>query len=65
VVKLEHPSLSNVEAMGMGLPIHFSKTPAQFDQPAQPLGAANDEVYRGLLKLSEAELRQLHDQGVV
>jgi len=65
VVRLEHPSLANIDAMGMGLPIRFSKTPAQFDQPAQDLGAANDEVYSGLLKLSEAELAQLREQGVV
>jgi crotonobetainyl-CoA:carnitine CoA-transferase CaiB-like acyl-CoA transferase len=49
----------------MGLPIHFSKTPVQFDEPAQALGAANQEVYCGLLKLSAAELQHLRAQGVV
>lgn len=65
VVKLEHPYLADVEAMGMGLPIKFSSTPVQFDQPAQELGASNDEIYRGLLKLPEAELQQLRDNGVI
>ncbi|WP_322063287.1 CaiB/BaiF CoA-transferase family protein [Paraburkholderia sp. J63] len=65
VVKLEHPGLDGVEAMGMGLPIKFSKTPVQFDQPAQELGASNDEIYRSLLKLSEDRLQQLRDEGVI
>ena len=47
VVRLEHPGLADVDAMGMGLPIKLSQTPVQFDQPAQELGAANDEIYRG------------------
>ncbi|VWB54541.1 CaiB/BaiF CoA transferase family protein [Burkholderia lata] len=65
VVKLEHPGLAHVDAMGMGLPIKLSGTPVQFDQPAQALGAANDEIYRGLLKRSEAELSQLRNDGVI
>ncbi|AXF22830.1 CoA transferase [Burkholderia pyrrocinia] len=65
VVKLEHPGLADVDAMGMGLPIKLSQTPVQFDQPAQELGAANDEIYRGLLKLPEDRLQQLRDQGVI
>jgi formyl-CoA transferase len=65
VVRLEHPGLDGVNAMGMGLPIKLSGTPVQFDQPAQPLGAANDEIYRELLKLPEARLQQLRDAGVI
>lgn len=67
VVPLEHAGLSasGTSAMGMGLPIQFSASPVGFDQPAQALGASNTEVYCGLLKLSEAELRQLREQGVV
>ncbi|AOI94105.1 formyl-CoA transferase [Burkholderia pseudomultivorans] len=65
VVRLEHPGLADVDAMGMGLPIKLSGTPVQFDQPAQALGAANDEIYRGLLNRSEAELSQLRRDGVI
>ncbi|VWB29358.1 CaiB/BaiF CoA transferase family protein [Burkholderia metallica] len=65
VVRLEHPGLADVDAMGMGLPIKLSQTPVQFDQPAQELGAANDEIYRGLLKLSEDRLQELREQGVI
>jgi crotonobetainyl-CoA:carnitine CoA-transferase CaiB-like acyl-CoA transferase len=65
VVRLEHPGLADVDAMGMGLPIKFSKTPVQFDQPAQELGASNDEIYRGLLRLPDDRLQELRDQGVI
>jgi len=67
VVPLEHPGLTanNLTAMGMGLPIQFSASPVGFDQAAQTLGASNDAVYRGLLKLSDTELQQLRDQGVI
>ncbi|WP_250454556.1 CaiB/BaiF CoA-transferase family protein [Caballeronia sp. ATUFL_M2_KS44] len=65
VVKLQHPGLSDVHAIGMGLPISFSQTPVQFDQPAQELGASNEEIYRDLLKLPDDRLRQLRDQGVI
>ncbi|VWB18669.1 CaiB/BaiF CoA transferase family protein [Burkholderia lata] len=65
VVRLEHPGLAGVDAMGMGLPIKLSGTPVQFDQPAQALGAANDEIYQGLLKLPEDRLQQLRDAGVI
>ena len=65
VVKLEHPGLAEVDAMGMGLPIQFSGTPAQFDQQAQELGASKDDIYRGLLELSDDRLQQLRDEGVI
>lgn len=67
VVPLEHPGLaaSGRVAMGMGLPIQFSASPVRFDQPAQALGESNDRIYRELLKLSEAELAQLREQGVI
>lgn len=65
VVKLEHPGLSSIDATGMGLPIRFSLTPVQFDQPAQELGEANDDIYRGLLNLSEEEVQQLRERKVI
>jgi len=65
VVKLSHPNLGSVQAFGMGLPIQFSRTPSQFDEPAQALGAANDEVFGMLLGLSREELDELRATGVV
>ncbi|CUB01540.1 CaiB/BaiF CoA transferase family protein [Comamonas thiooxydans] len=67
VVPLVHPGLeaSGTVAMGMGVPIQFSETPASFDQPAQALGEANEAIYCDLLKLSGAELQQLRAQKVI
>lgn len=65
IVQLEHPHHGPVGAVGMGLPIQFSATPSQFDQPAMPLGGANEEVYSGLLGLSADEIGRLKQQGIV
>ena len=65
VTRLTHPSLGAQAPYGMGLPIQFSKSKSQFDQPATELGSANDQVYRDLLKLSAEELAELRAQGVI
>jgi crotonobetainyl-CoA:carnitine CoA-transferase CaiB-like acyl-CoA transferase len=65
VMKLSHPKLGALEAVGMGLPIRFSRTPSQFDQPAAELGSANEEVFRGLLGLDGAAVERLQSQGVI
>lgn len=65
LVKLSHPRLGALDAVGMGMPIQFSKTKAQFDQPATELGAANEEIFKGLLKLSEEDLAKLRAERVI
>jgi formyl-CoA transferase len=49
----------------MGLPIRFSETPSQFDQPAPELGSSNEEIYGNLLKLTGGELQELKSNGVI
>jgi crotonobetainyl-CoA:carnitine CoA-transferase CaiB-like acyl-CoA transferase len=65
ITDLRHPDFGDVRAVGMGLPIHFSKSEAQFDEPATELGAANAEIYGELLKLSKDELSELQVEGVI
>lgn len=65
IMNLEHPVYGVLGAVGMGLPITFSETPSQFDQPAMPLGAANVDIYSGLLGLSLDEISRLEREGVV
>jgi crotonobetainyl-CoA:carnitine CoA-transferase CaiB-like acyl-CoA transferase len=65
VMKLEHPTLGPIGAIGMGLPIQFSKSKAQFDQPAAELGSANEQVYGGLLDLSKREIDELRAAGII
>jgi len=65
VTKLEHPALRGLQAMGMGNPIQFSDSNAQFDLPAQDIGEANEEVFGGILKLSSQEQAELRAAGVI
>ncbi|HDS1695145.1 MULTISPECIES: CaiB/BaiF CoA-transferase family protein [unclassified Pseudomonas] len=65
ILELSHPHNGPTGAMGMGLPIQFSATPSQFDQPAMALGAANEDVYTGLLGLSPEQINSLREQGIV
>jgi crotonobetainyl-CoA:carnitine CoA-transferase CaiB-like acyl-CoA transferase len=65
VVGLEHPRFGSTGALGMGLPIHFLECEAKFDQPATELGAANNEIYGGLLKVPKDELDALRAEGVI
>jgi crotonobetainyl-CoA:carnitine CoA-transferase CaiB-like acyl-CoA transferase len=65
VVELSHPSYGEVGAVGAGLPIQFSKTSVQYDQPAQDLGASNQEVFGNLLGLTAEEIGRLRREGVI
>jgi crotonobetainyl-CoA:carnitine CoA-transferase CaiB-like acyl-CoA transferase len=65
LMKLSHPRLGELDAVGMGLPIRFSKTKSQFDEPATELGAANEEIYRRLLKLGDEDLSKLRADRVI
>jgi formyl-CoA transferase len=65
VTELEHPLMGDLRTSGIGNPIRFSDAHAQFDVPAQDLGAANADIYGGLLQLPEAEIAALRAQGVI
>ncbi len=45
--------------------IHMSKTPASIRSDSPALGQHTDEVLRGVLGLSAAELSNLRTQGIV
>lgn len=65
VMELQHPTSGRIGAIGMGLPIQFSRSKSQFDQPATELGAANEQVYGELLNLSGQAIEALRAEGVI
>ncbi len=63
---LRHPLLDGPSAaLGPRFPVKFSEMPSEPELPAPLLGMHNDEIYGGLLGLSQAELVELHGGGVI
>ncbi|MGC4250505.1 MAG: CaiB/BaiF CoA-transferase family protein [Sphingobium sp.] len=65
VMELEHPRYGKMGAMGMGMPIHFSRSDAQFDRPALDLGASNEEIYGSILDYSPEKIAELRQRKII
>ena len=63
LVGIDVPGLGRIVVPGV-IP-KLSATPGRIDALGPSLGADNDEVYRGLLGLSEDELQRLRASGIV
>lgn len=63
LVTQEHPVAGSVTVVGV--PVKLSATPGSVRTPAPLLGEHTDAVLREYLHLSEAELADLHAQGVL
>jgi len=48
-----------------GMMFKLSKTPGSIRSPAPRLGEYNSEIFQGLLKLSEEEVKELETQGII
>jgi crotonobetainyl-CoA:carnitine CoA-transferase CaiB-like acyl-CoA transferase len=46
-------------------PIRLSETPAEYSRPAPTQGKDNDYVYGRLLGMSEKEMAELREKGVI
>ncbi|MGH2627093.1 MAG: CoA transferase, partial [Anaerolineales bacterium] len=53
------------EIWNYGSPPKLSATPSRVKWVAKPLGMDNDYVFRGLLGLTSAEIRELEGEGVI
>ena len=62
-VELDHPQLGKTTSDAT--PIRLSDTPAEYRRAAPALGQDNDYVYRRLLGMSEAEVAELKEKGVI
>ncbi|MFN0028235.1 MAG: CaiB/BaiF CoA transferase family protein [Acidimicrobiales bacterium] len=60
---VDHPVMGEVRVDG--LPVHLSETDWSIQRPAPCLGQHNEEVYGGLLGLSEREMAELRAEGVI
>ena len=62
-IELDHPELG--KTISDGTPIQLSDTPARYNRAAPVLGQDNDYVYRELLGMSEEEMAELKEQGII
>ncbi|MFN7133986.1 MAG: hypothetical protein ACK4N5_18055, partial [Myxococcales bacterium] len=63
LVAVPHPEYGSL--MMQAVAPRLSATPGAVRWAGPPLGAHNDEIYRGLLGLSDAELADLRQAGVI
>ena len=62
-VELDHPELG--KTISDATPIRLSDTPAEYNRAAPTPGQDNDYVYKKLLGMSEDEMTELDEQGVI
>ena len=63
VAEVDHPTTGSLKLFGVAS--KYSLTPARVRTPAPLLGQNNMEVYGGWLAMSDAEMKQLKDQGII
>lgn len=61
--RVDHPELGTVNLMHS--PFSYKGVPRIPLEPSKPLGAGNEETYRGFLGLSAEEIDQLREEGVI
>ena len=62
-IELEHPEL--VKTISDAVPIKLPDTPARYSRAAPMQGQDNDYVYKQLLGMSDDELAELRQQGII
>jgi crotonobetainyl-CoA:carnitine CoA-transferase CaiB-like acyl-CoA transferase len=65
IQELAHPLSGKTGLQTAGFPIHFSELPAGFPSPAPYIGQHNQEIYGGILGISDAEMEKLKEEGII
>jgi len=65
IQELLHPISGPTGLKTAGFPIHFSELPGGFSGPAPYIGQHNQEVYGGILGISDAEMEKLKSEGII
>ena len=60
--RMPHPVIGEQDYEALGF--RLSESPPRFTRPGPTLGRDNDEVYKSLLGMEEAEFDRLNDAGV-
>ena len=63
--ELLHPNSGPTGLKAAGFPIQFSELPGGFLSPAPYIGQHNQEVYGGLLGISNTEMERLKSEGII
>ena len=63
ITRVSHPRLGSI--LMQNVVPRLTETPGRIDHPGPELGEHNDEIYRGRLGLTEAELAELKESGIV
>ena len=63
VIRMQDPELGPLRMQGV-VP-KLTRSPGEVRHAGQPLGASNEDVYRGLLGMSDAELAALREKKVI
>lgn len=65
IQELQHPTIGGTGIKTAGFPIHFTEYHAGLSKPAPYPGQHNDEIYKGLLGISEEEMVTLKDEQII
>jgi len=63
LVEIQHPEFGTLRMPSVA-PL-LSKTPGEIKWPGAPMGAYNDEIFRDLLGLTDAEIAALKEEGTI
>ena len=65
ILELAHPKSGKTGIKTAGFPVHFTETDAGLTESAPYPGQHNEEIYRGLLGISEEEMINLRDEEII